>query len=57
MFRVNLDRKRFAIPFLGLVLMLTLPSLLLAQEEKKDTRPERAIAVYPEYSGADGPHH
>jgi hypothetical protein len=31
--------------------MLTLPSLLLAQEEKKDTRPERAIAVYPEYSG------
>jgi uncharacterized membrane protein len=51
MFRVNSDRKRFAIPVIALVLMLTLPSLLLAQEEKKDTRPERAIAVYPEYSG------
>src|SRR5512136_542085 len=51
MFRVNSDRKRFAILFIALVLMLALPSLLLAQEEKKDTRPERAIAVYPEYSG------
>jgi uncharacterized membrane protein len=55
MFRVNLDRKRFAIPLIALVLMLTLPTLLLAQEEKKDLRPERGIAVYPEYSGVTVP--
>jgi uncharacterized membrane protein len=29
---------------------LIVPSSLLAQEEKKDLRPERGIAVYPEYS-------
>jgi uncharacterized membrane protein len=30
---------------------MTVPSFLLAQEEKKDQRPERAIAVFPEYPG------
>jgi uncharacterized membrane protein len=55
MSRVNLYRKRFVIPLIALVLMLTLPTFLLAQEEKKDTRPERGIAVYPEYSGVTVP--
>lgn len=30
---------------------LILPPLLIAQEEKKDLRPERGIGVFPEYSG------
>ncbi len=34
-----------------LTLVFLIPTLSLGQEEKKDTRPERAIAVYPEYSG------
>jgi uncharacterized membrane protein len=34
-----------------LISCLILPSLLLAQEEKKDLRPERGIAVFPEFSG------
>ena len=33
------------------MVFLILPSLILGQEEKKDLRPERGIAVYTEYSG------
>ena len=38
---------------ISLMVFLIVPSLTLAQEEKekKDLRPERGIAVYPEYSG------
>jgi len=32
------------------LLLFIIPSLIFAQEEKKDLRPERGIAVYPEYS-------
>ena len=41
----------FSISLIVLLLILVIPSLILAQEEKKDLRPERGIAVYPEYSG------
>ncbi len=51
MSRLKLDRKRLTVPAVALILLLALPALLLAQEEKKDTRPERALSVYPEYSG------
>ena len=51
MVRVSLERKLFSVFLTALVLFLIIPSLGLAQEEKKDTRPERGIAVYPEYTG------
>jgi len=44
-------RKKIFLPFVLLVLVFLIPSLGFCQEEKKDARPERAIAVYPEYSG------
>jgi uncharacterized membrane protein len=44
-------RKKIFVPFVLLTLVFLIPALSLGQEEKKDTRPERAIAVYPEYSG------
>ena len=51
MARVNLERKLFSVFLTALVLFLIIPSLGLAQEDKKDLRPERGIAVYPEYTG------
>ena len=51
MARVNLEQKLFSVLLIALVLFLVMPSLVFAQEEKKDLRPERGIAVYPEYSG------
>jgi uncharacterized membrane protein len=51
MARVNLERKGVSVFLTALVLFLMIPSLGLAQEEKKDLRPERGIAVYPEYTG------
>jgi uncharacterized membrane protein len=51
MLRVNRRRTSFSILFVALVFSLILPSLALADEEKKDLRPERGIAVYPEFSG------
>ena len=51
MARVNLVRKMGFIPVIFLVLFLVVPGLVLAQEETKDMRPERGIAVYPEFSG------
>ena len=51
MVRVNRGRASLSIFLVVLIFCLILPSLLLAQEEKKDLRPERGIAVYPEYSG------
>ena len=51
MVRVSLERKLFSVFLTAVVLFLIIPSLGLAQEEKKDTRPERGIAVYPEYTG------
>ena len=44
-------RKTFSIYLIILLLSFFLPLLLLAHEEKKDLRPERGIAGYPEYSG------
>jgi uncharacterized membrane protein len=48
--RINHVHKAF---FIVLFLIFLLPTLTFAQEEKekKDLRPERGIAVYPEYSG------
>jgi len=51
MARVSLERKLFSVFLTGLVLCFMIPSMGLAQEEKKDLRPERGIAVYPEYTG------
>ncbi len=52
MWRVNRGRTSVSILlFFALVCCLTLSSLALAQEEKKDLRPERGIAVFPEFSG------
>ncbi len=52
MWRVNRGRTSISIVlFFALVFCLTLSSLALAQEEKKDLRPERGIAVFPEFSG------
>ena len=53
--RVNRGRIVFSI-FLSILMgCLVLSSLGLAQEEKKDNRPERGIAVYTEYSGVTVP--
>jgi len=51
--RVNLDRKLFSIPLIMLILFFAISSFVFAQEEKekKDLRPERGIAVFPEFSG------
>jgi uncharacterized membrane protein len=51
MTRVSLERKLFSVFLTAWVLFLVIPTLGFAQEEKKDLRPERGIAVYPEYSG------
>ncbi len=51
MTRVNVHRKSVCILLVAFILALAIPSLMFAQEEKKDTRPERGMAVYPEYSG------
>ena len=51
MTRVSLERKLFSVFLTALVLFLVIPTLGFTQEEKKDLRPERGIAVYPEYSG------
>ncbi len=51
MVRVNRGRTSLSIFGIILIFCLILPSLLLAQEVKKDNRPERGIAVFPEYSG------
>ena len=48
---MNRDRKFFSILLITVILSLVIPSYIFAQEEKKDLRPERGIAVYPEYSG------
>ncbi len=49
--RVNRGSGFFSILLVTLMLCFVLPSYTVAQEEKKDLRPERGIAVYPEYSG------
>ena len=51
MWRVNQGRTSLSILLVVLIFCLILPSFLLAQEEKKDLRPERGIAIYPEFSG------
>jgi len=51
MWRVNRGRTILSIFLVFLIFYLILPSLILAQEEKKDLRPERGIAVFPEFSG------
>ena len=49
--RVNRGQTSVSIFLVILIVFLILPSFILAQEEKKDLRPERGIAVYTEYSG------
>lgn len=51
MWRVNRGRTILSIFLVFLIFYLILPSLILAQEEKKDLRPDRSIAVFPEFSG------
>jgi uncharacterized membrane protein len=51
MWRVNRSRKSLLILLVALIICLITPSFILAQEDKKDQRPERGIAVFPEYSG------
>ncbi len=51
MVRVNRGRASLSIFGVILIFCLILPSLLMAQEDKKDLRPERGIAVFPEFSG------
>jgi len=51
MWRVNHGRISLSFVLVFLIGCLILPSYLLAQEERKDLRPERGIAVYPEFSG------
>jgi len=50
--RMNRNRIVFSISLIGLLMFFVLLPLASAQEEreKKDLRPERSIAVYPEYS-------
>ena len=49
----NGQRILFCIFFISLMALWVVPSFTLAQEERerRDLRPERGIAVYPEYSG------
>lgn len=51
MWRVNRGRTILSIFSVCLIFCLILPSFTLAQEDKKDHRPERSIAVFPEFSG------
>ncbi len=51
MMSMNRGRVTFFISLISLFLFFILPCFSYAQEEKKDLRPERGIAVYPEYSG------
>ena len=51
MWRVNRGRTSLSIFLVVLIFCFIFPSFILAQEEKKDLRPERGIAVYPEFSG------
>src|SRR4030043_1373255 len=53
--RVNRGQTSISIFLVILIVFLILPSFILAQEEKKDLRPERGIAVYTEYSGITVP--
>jgi len=52
---VSRSRTSLSILFVALIFCLVLPSLVFAQEEKKDLRPERGIAVFPEFSGVAVP--
>jgi uncharacterized membrane protein len=50
--RVNLIRKSLVGAGILIILLGVAPALIAAQEaDKKDTRPERGIAVYTDYSG------
>ncbi len=48
---VSRSRISLSILLVGLMLCVIFPCLTVAQEEKKDLRPERGIAVFPEFSG------
>ncbi len=49
-------RKSFAVAFILIILLGLAPALVLAAEaDKKDSRPERGIAVYTDYSGVAVP--
>ena len=49
------NQKIFCISFIVFLFFSLLSSFAFAQEEKKDMRPERGIAVYTEYSGVTIP--
>ena len=51
--RVSRGRMIFSISLI--VLLFLFSSFTFAQEEKKDLRPERGIAIYPEYSAVTVP--
>ncbi len=43
--------KVLTLTIVALICFLALPATLPAQEKEKDTRPERGMAIYTEYSG------
>ena len=51
MWRVNRRRTSLSVLLFALIFCLTIPSFILAQEDKRDHRPERGIAVFTEFSG------
>jgi len=52
---VGRNRTCLSILFVALIFCLVLPSLVPGQEEKKEVRLERGIAVFPEFSGVTVP--
>ena len=55
MWRVNRRRTSLSVLLVALIFCLITPSFILAQEEKRDHRPERGIAVFTEFSGVAVP--
>ena len=51
----RVDRGRMIFSISLIVLLFLFSSFTFAQEEKKDLRPERGIAIYPEYSAVTIP--
>ncbi len=51
MWRVNRRRKSLSVLLVALIFCFITPSFILAQEEKRDHRPERGIVVFTEFSG------
>ena len=55
MWQVNRRRTSLSVLLFALIFCLIIPSFILAQEEKRDHRPEHSIAVFTEFSGVAVP--